>query len=105
MKKILILANIIHPVMQIAHMLFMLIILIILNGYSLLLFRGDKKRAERNEWRTSENKLLFTAFLGPFGAYYGMSRYRHKTKKLKFKLVPLFAIAQIVLILFLLMYF
>jgi uncharacterized membrane protein YsdA (DUF1294 family) len=73
-------------------------IMILLNVYSFLLFRSDKKRAEKGEWRTSEAKLLVAALFGPLGGYWSMKRYRHKTRKLKFVLVPMFLLLEIVLI-------
>ena len=39
--------------------------LIAVNGVSFLLYRGDKLRAKRNEWRTSETALLVWALIGP----------------------------------------
>jgi uncharacterized membrane protein YsdA (DUF1294 family) len=75
------------------------------NGASFLLFRGDKGRAKRNEWRTPETRLLLAAFIGPYGAYWAMGRYRHKTKHAKFLLVPLFLILQTGLIVFLILHF
>ena len=71
------------------------------NGASFLLFRGDKLRAKRDQWRTSEGKLLLTALAGPYGAFWAMRRYRHKTRHAKFFLVPIFLILQTGLILFL----
>jgi uncharacterized membrane protein YsdA (DUF1294 family) len=76
----------------------LLLILLVLNSYSFLLFRHDKRRAQSNGWRIPENKLLLTGLLGPFGAYWAMGRYRHKTRKLKFKLIPVFVILWIALI-------
>jgi uncharacterized membrane protein YsdA (DUF1294 family) len=73
------------------------------NGASFLLFRGDKLRAKRDQWRTSEGKLLLTALAGPYGAFWAMRRYRHKTRHAKFFLVPIFLILQTGLILFLVM--
>jgi uncharacterized membrane protein YsdA (DUF1294 family) len=55
-------------------------------------FAWDKHKAGRNGWRTSEKTLLVLAFLGPFGAFGAMSLVRHKTQKLKFRLVPLFIV-------------
>ncbi len=73
----------------------------VVNGASFFLFRGDKQRAKRNEWRTSEARLLLAALFGPYGAYLAMRRYRHKTKHAKFMLVLLFLILQSGLIVFL----
>ena len=77
---------------------------LLLNATSFLLYRSDKMRARKGEWRVSENQLLLVSLLGPFGAYYSMRRYRHKTKKLKFLLVPIFMFLQVALIVFLLIY-
>ena len=38
------------------------------------------------------------AFFGPFGAYAGMLLFRHKTRKIKFLLVPIFLFIQAILI-------
>jgi uncharacterized membrane protein YsdA (DUF1294 family) len=73
-------------------------VVFILNMYSFLLFRSDKIRATTQEWRISEKKLLAVSFFGPFGAYAGMKKYRHKTQKLKFKLVGVFIFIQVLLI-------
>ena len=55
-------------------------------------FAWDKRKAKRNSWRTSENTLLVLAFLGPFGAFFSMRLFRHKTHKIKFWLVPFFLV-------------
>jgi uncharacterized membrane protein YsdA (DUF1294 family) len=74
--------------------------MVLLNVYSFLLFRGDKKRAEKGEWRTPEAKLLVAALFGPLGGYWAMKMYHHKTRKLKFVLVPLFLVLEIFIIAF-----
>ncbi|MDD1771110.1 MAG: DUF1294 domain-containing protein [Methanomassiliicoccales archaeon] len=79
------------------------IAVLLLNAVSFLLYRSDKLRASKGEWRVPENRLLLVSLLGPFGAYYSMKRYRHKTKKLKFKLVPVFMFIQVALVVFLLL--
>jgi uncharacterized membrane protein YsdA (DUF1294 family) len=76
-------------------------VLALVNLASFVMFRGDKLRSKRNDWRTSEGKLLLAAFFGPYGAFLAMRRYRHKTKHAKFLLVPLFVILQTGLIVFL----
>jgi uncharacterized membrane protein YsdA (DUF1294 family) len=73
----------------------------VVNVASFLLFRGDKLRAKRNLWRTSEGRLLLAAFVAPYGAFWAMRRYRHKTQHATFLLVPAFLILQAGLILFL----
>lgn len=65
-------------------------------------FAWDKRRARRNAWRISESTLLVLAFLGPFGAFAAMCLFRHKTQKVKFWLVPIFAIIHAILIIWLL---
>jgi len=76
---------------------------IAVNGAAFLLFRRDKLKAKRSEWRTPEARLLLAALIGPYGAFLAMRRYRHKTKHAKFILVPVFLILQTGLIVFLLM--
>jgi len=76
----------------------------LLNMYSFLLFRSDKIKAQNDQWRVSEGKLLVASFFGPFGAYAGMKKFHHKTRKLKFKLVVVFLAIQIVVFLIALMY-
>ncbi|ADN36294.1 protein of unknown function DUF1294 [Methanolacinia petrolearia DSM 11571] len=45
-----------------------------------------------------EKKLLLLSFLGPFGGAFGMKIFRHKTMKLKFKLVYVFLVLHVVVI-------
>lgn len=60
-------------------------------------FYLDKRRAAARRRRTPESTLLLLSLLGPFGAYAGMKAFRHKTRKLKFQLVPLFAVVHLFL--------
>ena len=62
-----------------------------LSCISFLLFGLDKRRAVCGAWRIPERTLLLSAFLGGApGALFGMHFFRHKTQKLKFRiLVPL----------------
>lgn len=69
-----------------------LLIYILLNAGAFVIFGRDKFRARSNAWRTPESLLLAIALLGPFGAYGAMLFFRHKTRKVKFFLVPLFLI-------------
>ena len=69
-----------------------LILYILINLSVFFLFARDKIKAKKNVWRTPENLLLFFAFLGPIGAWAGMQVFRHKTQKIKFYLVPQFAL-------------
>lgn len=78
----------------------MLLLLVIVNAFSLMFFGVDKFRSIRGRWRIPESSLLFVAFCGPFGAYVGMLFFRHKTRKVKFLLVPIFLFVQLGLIVY-----
>jgi uncharacterized membrane protein YsdA (DUF1294 family) len=77
-----------------------LVFLVILNTISLLFFGVDKLKSVRGSWRIPELRLLLVALLGPFGAYAGMLLFRHKTRKAKFLLVPIFLFIQLYLIVY-----
>lgn len=48
---------------------------------ALILYRADKKRAERKQWRIRESTLLCVGFFGgAVGALLAMELFRHKTK-------------------------
>ena len=70
----------------------------ILNGIVFFFYTYDKRAARKNTGRTPENQLLIFALIGPFGAYAAMQVFRHKTRKLKFYLVPVFAILHIAIL-------
>lgn len=74
----------------------------IMNIIVFSLYAYDKKMAQKNAWRISENQLFFYAFLGPFGAYASMLLFRHKIRKLKFFIVPVATLLHLALILYLL---
>jgi uncharacterized membrane protein YsdA (DUF1294 family) len=76
---------------------------LLINLVAMLMFAYDKMMARKGDRRISEKTLLLLALVGPFGAMAGMRWFRHKTRKMKFKLVPLFAVIH-VLIGFLLLY-
>ena len=73
--------------------------LAILNIISMIFFGLDKLKSVRGGWRIPELRLLLIALLGPFGAYAGMLLFRHKTRKAKFLLVPMFMFIQLYLML------
>jgi uncharacterized membrane protein YsdA (DUF1294 family) len=75
-----------------------LIYLMILNLISLTIFGVDKLKSISGGWRIPEQQLLLAALFGPFGAYAGMIIFRHKTRKTKFFLVPIFLFIQLALI-------
>jgi uncharacterized membrane protein YsdA (DUF1294 family) len=70
------------------------------NILGLATFGVDKLRSKKGGWRIPESRLLLIAFFGPFGAYSGMLLFRHKTRKIKFILVPIFLICQVILLLY-----
>ena len=78
-----------------------IIVVACLNLLVLGAFAYDKYKAKNGRWRTPECTLLILAFLSPFGALAGMMVFRHKTRHTKFLLVPLFAIVQVTLALYL----
>ena len=78
-----------------------LAIYILINIVALLMYVWDKHKAKNDQWRTRESTLIILAFFGPFGATAGMLAVRHKTQKLKFKLVYIFLILHIIAIAYL----
>ena len=81
---------------------FFLVLYVFLNIIVFLLFAHDKRKAKSNSWRTPESLLLLVAATGPFGAYGAMFIFRHKTRKLKFYLVPVFLVIHSAVIVYLL---
>jgi uncharacterized membrane protein YsdA (DUF1294 family) len=69
-----------------------------LNACVFILYAYDKSAARKNVKRISERTLIFLALIGPFGAYGAMKVFRHKTQKIKFYLVPLFALLHMILL-------
>ena len=78
-----------------------LLVYIVLNVFAFMMYIWDKRKAQKDKWRTKESTLLLCALLGPFGAVAGMQVARHKTRKLKFKLVYVFLVLHIVVIVYL----
>jgi len=76
----------------------LLILLLTVNVTSLVAFGIDKFNSKKRGYRIPESRLLLLAFFGPFGALAGMVIFRHKTRKIKFLLVPIFAIFQALLL-------
>jgi uncharacterized membrane protein YsdA (DUF1294 family) len=77
-----------------------LYLIVAVNCVALIIFGADKLKSKKGSWRIPESRLLFVAFLGPFGAFAGMLLFRHKTRKLKFILVPLFLFLQALLVVY-----
>ncbi len=60
---------------------YFLIYLAVMSLIALILYKVDKEKAKRSEWRTKEKTLLgFGFFGGAIGALAGMKLFRHKTK-------------------------
>lgn len=61
------------------------------NIFTFVMMGVDKQKAKMGSWRISENTLLCAAFVfGGLGALLGSWVFRHKTQKLKFRvLLPL----------------
>jgi uncharacterized membrane protein YsdA (DUF1294 family) len=76
----------------------LLVVLVTVNIVSLMFFGVDKLKSKRRGWRIPEVRLLLVAFFGPFGAYAAMLLFKHKTRKLKFLLVPVFLLIHVYLI-------
>jgi uncharacterized membrane protein YsdA (DUF1294 family) len=76
------------------------VVMVAANLAALTIFGIDKLQSKRGSWRVSETRLLLVAFFGPFGALAGMLLFRHKTRKVKFLLVPVFLIFQVFLALY-----
>lgn len=78
------------------------IIYVAINLISFAMMGIDKLRAERDAWRISEKTLLLSAFLmGGVGSLVGSYVFRHKTQKLKFRiLLPLALILNLAVIAF-----
>jgi len=74
----------------------------VLNCISFFMFGADKRKAVKNNYRISESALITSGALGPFGALAGMKVFRHKTRKIKFKIVYLFLAIHLILIAYLL---
>ena len=78
----------------------LLVVFLLLNLVSFLLFGLDKWKAMHSRWRIPESTLLLSAALGGSpGAFLGMKMFHHKTRKAKFYLgVPALWIIQVILL-------
>lgn len=74
----------------------------IINVITFAVFGIDKLKAVKDKWRVPEKVLFLLALLGgSLGALIGMYSFRHKTKKIAFKIgIPVILIAQIIFIYF-----
>jgi len=69
----------------------LMLLFVLWNIMVFFIYAIDKNKAVNGKWRISENALLLCSFLsGGVGAFLGMTFFRHKTKKMKFRiLLPL----------------
>lgn len=74
-----------------------IIIYILLNLFSFFAFYIDKRRAVRHLDRITEKNLLLISFFAPMGSVVSMLIFKHKTKKIKFKMVYAFLIIHLFL--------
>ncbi len=66
--------------------------LIAVNLTAFCMFGFDKRRSIKGGSRIPERRLHFMGFIGGFvGGYAGMSLFRHKTRKMSFKVAFFFA--------------
>jgi uncharacterized membrane protein YsdA (DUF1294 family) len=72
-----------------------------LNIVAFFVFTYDKLKSKVNRGRISEISLLLSAAPGPFGALVAMGVFRHKTRHVKFILVPVFCILHLFLVIWL----
>lgn len=80
------------------YLLAILIVYVVLNVVSFMLYNIDKYKAKHNKWRITENTLILSGLIAPFGAVIGMHVAHHKTRKAKFKLNYVFLAIHAVLI-------
>lgn len=76
----------------------LLLIYFFINLCAFATYGIDKLKAIQNEWRISENTLLFLSIIGPIGALLSMIMFRHKIRKIKFIiLIPIFLLLHIII--------
>lgn len=75
---------------------------VIINVVAFIMYGVDKLRSKGRR-RTRERTLLAAALVGPFGALAAMRLFRHKTRKPKFFLVPIFLALHLVVVVLLIL--
>ena len=81
-------------------MKYLIIYLIVINIITFIIFGLDKYYAVKNKFRVSEATLFCLCIIGgSFLGYMGMKVFRHKTKKLYFRIgVPLIMILEAIVL-------
>ncbi len=83
---------------------YMMLYFYVINFISFFIYAYDKIKAIKNSQRTSENKLLFSSFIGGvIGSLLAMLFFRHKIKKVSFMIK--FFILVLIQIILLFLYF
>ena len=79
-----------------------LLYFLIINVIGIFAMGIDKYKAKKDMWRIPEGTLMMICLLGGgIGTIFGMYKFRHKTKKLKFSVgMPTILISEIVLIIY-----
>lgn len=77
----------------------LIIVMVLLNVLSFVLYGLDKIKAVNDAWRIPEKRLLWASAMGPFGGWLGMRIFRHKVKKPRFYVgIPFFAFIQLLIV-------
>ena len=81
----------------------LIIYLVVINLIGFVAMWSDKRKAQKKQWRTPEGTLMGICLLGGgIGTIWGMYKFRHKTKKLKFTVgMPTILIIEIILLVYL----
>lgn len=59
---------------------------LVINSIAYTMYWHDKRAAQKRQWRVSEKALLTVSVLGGWmGAWQAQQQFRHKTKKVSFK--------------------
>ena len=82
-----------------------IILYLIANLVTVILYKVDKVKAVKKSWRIKEKVLLsFGFFFGAFGALFAMHTFRHKTKHWYFVIgIPVIFVLQNILWYFIMM--
>ena len=85
---------------------YILLYLILINLIGLGAMALDKYKAQKGYWRIPEGTLIMITVLGGgFGTIFGMYKFRHKTKKMKFTVgLPTILISEIALVIYFLFF-
>ncbi len=79
----------------------LIIVYIIINFITFIMYAIDKHKAKKHKWRISENALIIAAVFGIFGGFCGMYIMHHKTKKPKFYIgLPVILVLEIAALIF-----